>query len=343
MSGAFIDAVWSDPSEPSARAGPYVSTRSAADGTFTMHVPGTGITFIRARGPNVASEQRDIRIGEGDVRDVTLLLDAPGEPGTMEGRVLLEGRPMAGVRVVLRPNEFRNAAIASELTGVDGIYRVAPGWSGIEEIDIDASAIGMGKIRRWAKFAVRAGRAESDVEMPRPWSIAGRVTRGAAGVAGARVAARATLGTRESDISVAIAEPSGTFRIVGLFDRRPSVTLQVTAPDGDSSIHSEPFGVEDWNLSGVTIEMSASGRIRGRVLDAVGRPIVGARVHARNVVVSTSDGRFDVFADPGRARVAVSCQGYVDHLTAWLEVPVGDRGVEVDVVLEPRPTGAEPR
>ena len=304
------------------------STTSDADGAFELEIVGPRGLAVDAEGiAIVGSAYVDVR--DRDVDGVVLELGPPGARGVVEGRVLLDDRPVAGVRIVLPATVMRTEPVASAPTGADGIYRCEPVFEADSEVEIDATAIGLGTCRAPASFVVRDGRAVHDVVLPPRWILYGTVVRGGVALEGAVVRARSG-GSVSTSVS---SDASGAFRVVGMFGRREFGSVDATAPDGGDGMAYLPSGDGGSETKGIVIKVASIGHVRGRVVTPSGRPVEGAEVQGGRETRTDAAGRFDLLTSPGRRPVFAFADGFLPSSVWWVDVPAGAAGVVQDVVI----------
>jgi len=304
-------------------------TKSDAHGAFELEVVGPRGLDLEAVGIGENRSSVDVVVEDRDVDGIVLALDPPGARGLLEGRVLVDDRPVAGVRVALPVTGLRTERVSSAPTGADGIFRCEPAFETDRAVDVDATAIGLGTCRVPVTVGLLDGRASCDLALPSRWTISGSVVRRGTAVAGAKVCVESL----PNDATRATTDESVRFRLEGVFERGRRYVVWATAPDGGEG-RAPPAPVEDDpETKGVVIEVAPIGHVRGRVLAGSGRPVEGAEVWLGTSTRTDASGRFDLRASPGRHKVLAMAPGFLPTDPVEVEVPEGEAGATCDLSL----------
>ena len=212
-----------------------------------------------------------------------------------------DGKPLAGFRVyVTWSRSDRSKGEAFSASGADGRYELScPDFRSWGELNVEAppgnphrlSAVEPEPTARELAAGVRS-RSEIDLILrPAVSEVAGDVASAAGPVAGARVALQAVHNSERAVDDLAgsrrwetTTDARGAFRFASLLPGEYCIET-VVPPAGLNLVPiapytSHPFTVADIPGNPVRIRLAAGGRITGRVLDAGGKPVSGARVTA---------------------------------------------------------------
>jgi hypothetical protein len=330
---------------------------SDAAGEFTFRAP-EGAT-LEARHPGYAPARADLDFAATVSRRLTLTLEAwaPGEEERQEagiaGRVDLPGgQPAGGALVIATAWDAGDGPPRQATAAADGRFALPPLPAG--RYRVVATRPGSAPVER----DVRAGATDLVLRLAEGGRVAGRVRDRSTGqpVAPFTVAVRAR-GRRFPLRTLAVVDPSGryevadlppgrAFVVVAAPGRAPSAEQEVTVPEP-----GQPPAVADF-------ELSAGGRLHGRVVDArTGAPVAGAAVELEGQVelgpsllpvraagVSGPDGRFELSGVPERpASLRAQAPGHHARLIAGFEVREGEARGPVLVELTPLEPGEEPK
>jgi len=310
--------------------------RTGADGRFVLGRVAPGTREIRAFAPEHGAASAVVEVPADGARvEVTIVLAAGG---AVEGRVETGGRPGV-VSVTSAPGQVSRLADV----GTDGTYRVAGLRPGTYAVLLSVEGPdGFAPDFSTLKLAtVRAGETV-------------RCDLGAAGARGARVAGPVRIG----------GEPLGEGQVMAFAAKRPDETFRMSglSTDGRYTLEDVAPGSHVIYVVGVghrLLEVPAGARevrldidfpalaIRGRVVDASGRPIAGVEVEAVRADLAGDpdlstltanaetgpDGEFELVGlDSGEYRGEAAKEGFV--AASFGPVAAGDPG-PLRLVLRP--------
>ncbi len=260
------------------------------------------------------------------------------ETGAVEGRVTAAGAPVAGARVEL----LADGPVEPVLSDGSGAFR----FQGVPAaLALRLSAAAPGRLTgRSAPFDLAPGgkAASVDILLPRGGTIRGRITGpGGAPVAGAKVRvgswsfsggsspSAADLGRRVE----AITDGAGEYVLAGL--PAATATLRVEAA-GFAPKGSGRVAVTEGGVAAVDMALEAARAIAGRVVDAEGRPVAGARVSVAGkggagTAVSGADGSFRVEGLGAGPCVVRGSRDGTPPMRGEAKAEAGDTGVEVRI------------
>lgn len=320
---------------------------STADGRFTVPVAGSAAVEVRAAAPGFERQRLKLEVAEWPRAGDGLLL--PLTPrGVVAGTVLdPAGRPVPGVTVLARQGWQREADWSWD-----------PGDEAVAVVEVDADGrFRIDDLPAHGKLWLRAEAADRPVvEVERPVGDTGvRLVLGLGGalrarvrtadggiVAGASAQLFATTsgndpvvyedGVRLGGLPVALAE-DGALRL----ERAPAGTheLVVEVPGHQRLTVPGIEVVEGVETDLGTLELRPEALLAGRVVDAEGRPIAGARLEVGQHVVGPtytrgSSGRQVEADEEGRFRIG----GLGDDLPLTLNVRAdGYLGIVLDLQL----------
>jgi hypothetical protein len=319
-------------------------TFSADDGTFALVAMPARVRLSVAR-PDAPAEialRVEIEIPAGGHRDVELVLPERREPVALR---VLDDRGYPLERVEVRAHSLDpEVSVVRTLFTDDAGEAILPGARGLG-LRVLARRRGQAPLVRELDSAP----AEITLTLERALRVRGEVreARGGAPLAGVEVRLVAAFGER-----LARTGPDGGFELddLGPALARLLVTRSGYAPD-ERLVRVEGEGTRVHDVG--RIALAAAGVVTGRVVDAAGKPVVGARV-ARGrvpthlplgplpagVVATDADGRF-VLADvpAGPAVLEAFKPGVARAASAPLEVRAGEETGDVRIALG---TDAEP-
>ncbi len=296
------------------RSSAWSTTRSAADGSFTLQSVAPGTYRLSARHATAgAAELPEVQVADGPVALPDLVLQPDTETAAVAGRLLgLAARDLRWARVLARrvapAGGAPEAGVAPEGTqamrGVDadGTYQLAGLLPGTWELEAHAGA------RRPVRREVRLIAGETaavDLPFTAGATLAGRVLLDGQPAGGLSLALDPDGGaTRSGD--------DGTFALRDL--PAGAYTLQVTVHPG--GVWTQAVQVrEDQAGAEREIEVQVpAGVLAGRVHSAAG-PVAGALVSAEGQeglgphAVTGEDGTFRLRLLPGSYRVRVRAGG----------------------------------
>lgn len=283
-------------------------TESDAEGRFGLQAPGEGQAAI-------------LKVG-GRTRPALHVQAWPGVPllvvlsrgGAVAGRVVdREGRGIPA-QVLARGGDWAEEVRA----GPDGSFRFTSAPAGL--IDLLARPDPeTGAVSAQSETIVQRGRdSQVRIECPPGQTLRGRVeTAGGKPASGAELLVWPEIGSAQ-DARRATCGPDGAFRITGL---RPGELLLCARAPGESAGESAgpipvlvPLGADPDPLE---VRLQPNAKPIGRVVDAAGRPLAGARLSLRAPgaeLAATSDAGGDFSFPPtpaGDYRIVVQKPGYV--------------------------------
>jgi protocatechuate 3,4-dioxygenase beta subunit len=343
-----------------------VSAVTDADGRFALpHVSPGPIVLFSARAPGY--EAAGFTLNDGGGRAVlagaTLVVDWALKPGgSVAGRIAAEdGRPVPYATVAVVDPRRRWEGEETALTGADGRYSIGGLRAATYELRVAAAGYAPLTEDDAAKVVVPPDLAAvtKDVVLARGAAVTGAVkTPEGRPLPGARVEVAANGGgavrNRVRDLE-GVTDAAGAYRIPGV---PPHVEVVVVAThDQYVRTVSGPLRLSPGAEARADLVMREGAKVPGRVTDARGRPVEGARVRwghvdadregrlrdafradevlGPRVLRADADGRFLIDRlEPGRTLVKVEHEGYADWYRK--DLVVGDEGVQaaLGVVLE---------
>lgn len=332
----------------------YVPERDAGAGRGPGHAP-SGRPGVPAPAPapadaaRIQGQVRDLLTGQG-VAGVTVAFVAAGT----STEITAESDAQGGYALALAPGSYRARAVGQEVVALDA--------AAIASSEDDAGRPGAGASTRdftrdLAREMVVAPRAEVrgfDIYVVRLARVHGRVVDGnGEPIADALVRHRTRLLDRVIDsrhtapTGEAWSAEDGVFAVLVPPGR---VTLLASAPGRTPSSTRIHWVAPGAALHGVEIVMDQGADVAGRVVDAAGKAVAGARVVGHVEVdgapadeigaVTDRDGRFLLRAvPPGRLMLQADAAGHAPSPAVAVTV-AGEPGRREDVVL--RLTGPAP-
>ncbi|MFN0057407.1 MAG: carboxypeptidase regulatory-like domain-containing protein [Planctomycetota bacterium] len=325
-------------------------TTSASDGAYSFTgIPAFSYSMHAAALP-WASVEKTVSIPDVAIFDVAL------EPGAMlSGVVLADGGPVVGAEVRLSDEELGRgmqrflSAQPRALTDANGRFSFAGLRPGLFRLQASAAGFTPAQLESVETIAEVPQSVEVLLDPSDP--ITGRVTD-RDGKPIAEVEVRAMPSNRRDSLLRNIGMAEG---LMTSTDRRGEFTLD-RLPAGDYTLnfsHAEyaPFALEYAASAGpVAVVLNAGNVVSGRVVDAVGEPIAGARVNARAAdrggragmrgftarldsagATTTTDGLFTLRGlEAGDHRLSIRARGY-----AALQESIVAPGELGDLALEP--------
>jgi protocatechuate 3,4-dioxygenase beta subunit len=308
---------------------------TGADGAFLLQDVEDGEYRLLVSKEGYASGESDpLKVAGAPLLGLEVRLQGGG---AVTGRVLgLE--PEALPRVEVRAFRLRGTGYQSKESRVDyeGRYRLPALAAG--EWQVRAELPGSGR-QAEGRVTLEPGAAEAvlDLDFGTGFTLAGRVTRGRAPVAGAVVD---VAGKDVADHGSADTDREGSFRITGL----DPGTYEVSVHAGSAQLRQEVALQGDREVA-LELEVAA---VAGRVVETTGRaPVAGAAVSLQPAVAgeqwwldastvnTDSQGRFRLAeVGEGRWRLRVEREGY-GAADRELEVRGGIDVEELEIALEP--------
>ena len=336
-------------------AGQIPRTRSDDDGEYVLYDVPAGTYYLVGSAPGfpeLAVPGIEIEPGEAPVDLGTLVL-TPGV--TLSGRVVdSERHPQPGAQLSLRRADGaelvmrrdRSSWFANTKAGAAGSYHFA-GLPAPSRLVVLATAEGF---LPWQEEVVLDGEGlELEVELSRGSHLRGWVVASdGTAVGGAWLSAEAVrqewdeaVTGRAADLGLGLrrvkTDPEGVFDLGPL----PEGRYRVQALDGTSAA-SIPQVVDLGadGLDGLVVELGSAGQLSGRVLDAEGRPVAGARIagwleggfgrhlsNHREIEPTDGAGRFEVpEVAPGFYQVRAFHSSYGKGKASRVEVGEGQAG-----------------
>ena len=282
---------------------PFLTATSGADGTFALpgFPPGLPLTY-RVTTPGYADMEGSATAGQADLQ-LSLAPEA-----VLEGRVLFDGRPAAGVWVMsYRREEFSDIHRISAITGADGTYRLDHLAAGESSVIADRGDLPAGAVAPLArKYELQSGDhlTGQDILFTRAAVLSGKLTEAASGkpasnqyltayfsLASAEAAPNAAgpVGSEESVRTLqATTDATGVYQLK-VPAGRYRLSLSVARPPRDSwtlSPASRPVEVtEGGHQTGLDFVLAVPPQLHGRVLLSDGRPAAGVTVFTNQLYV----------------------------------------------------------
>ena len=298
---------------------------------------GTGQLFVSAEG-HAGIQQSDIGIVPGGHEHRTVVL---GKPLVIDGRVLDQEteRPIEGARMTLRfPGMPWIEELGSIASDADGRFETAVPLPVGQSMDIGVEADGYATSRAWYQ-ATDAGDGRMSLEL--------KLVGGSGKIRGEVLDDR---GNPQTGVKVTYMTgrydqeaPETTTAADGSFvlpptpwSTRPGSQVQVVAiaEGGGVGVAYARLPKAEERATPITIRLSGTGSVRGRVLDPAGEPIPGALV---NLVVDWTETMKRAQRRPGQAQVWQVLRIAQDPRYSRLDVVTNDEG---RFVLEAVPLGA---
>lgn len=335
---------------------------SGPDGTFSFVAPDGAV--LEARHPDHAPGRAQVDFAARVSRKVTVVLGARAddEPGrsSVSGRVLAAGAPVEGALVTARRQRGRGPGSAEEeaqgqaLSAADGAFSVPELQGGPWLLTATHAGHAPGRA-----VGVRAGATGVLLELSPGGAVSGTVRERGTG----RPVAPFTVGVRRASgfgrrfppRSVTVVDAAGHFEIDGL-DPGASL-LQVSAPGHAPSAELEVLVPEPPGVARVDVELSAGGRLTGRVVErGTLRPLPGARLAVEGEDAPAAllgawagsmtgpEGRFELAGLPSRPlSIFVAAEGHHGRILSGVQVPDGGEAGPLTVELGPVTEGEDPR
>ena len=282
-------------------AAPAVLT--ADDGTFVFPYAPAGESHVGARvsGAEVSAGTVKLQAGERRMIDMTLA----ARTGRISGRVLADGRPVAGALVeVMRQHERHSrgssnqpqSRVAPVLTADDGTFLV----TGLADLmhEVRVQRPGGGEAQR----VVEAG-TDVVLNIEAPGTISGTV----------RVRNR----EMEDDVLVSLRDEATGYERMDWFRGSGGAWRFPAVPPGEYTLHTSVHGesVErtvtlraGGTIAGVELEAAPNVVVRGTIIDEAGAPIAGLEVQIADEGRRFTDkaGRFEFErVSPGRTTLRI--------------------------------------
>ncbi len=345
-----------------------VSTVTDAEGRYALaHVaPGPVLLLsVKAVGYEAYGAGADAFAGRRVAAGETLVFDvALQRGGTVSGRLTAaDGRAVPYATVALVDPRRRWEGEEAALTDAQGRYRVVGLHAAAYELRVTAP--GYAPLTEEADLAVTVppdlAPVTRDIVLSAGAALVGKVrTPDGALVGGASVEVSAAgppeLRARVRDL-VAVTDPAGGFRLLGV---PPGIDLIVSASHDDWVRGTlGPLRLLPGREQEVALALRVGGTLPGRVVDAAGRPVEGARVRwghvgpenedrvapgdafradevlGPRVVRSDADGRFALDRlEPGRLLLKVEREGFAPWYRRDLVVSGEGPQPAVTVALE---------
>ncbi len=330
VAGTVIDAETRSPLPDALVWSPRATTeiaRSDSAGRFRLAtIPGAGLSHIQAAAPGHFPEHVQVTSSQ-DFEPVIALRPAAGATGDV---VDASGEPVAGAELKARflpdsPASFRRVDEADTRTGEDGRFRFTDLTPGIP-LEVKAMAKGYAPATLSVDpLAPRETRSGLRLVVTRGTSLSGRVLGSGEPVAGAKVAVvprpsgSSPMAILARGMDMDSEELTETTDGAGAFELRnmtPGAYRLAISASGHATLIVPGVKVEPGGVDLGALELEPGVEITGRVVDADGRPVAGAEVHATSqesqliairrridnedtAAVSGADGRFVV---PDRRR-----------------------------------------
>jgi hypothetical protein len=305
----------------------------AAQGRPRVHAPASA----PADAARIQGQVRDLLTGEG-VAGVTVAF----VPAGTSTEITAESDAQGGYALALAPGRYRARAVGQEVVALDAAA-IAPGTGD----DDDDARLSDDTATREILVAARSGVGGLDIYVVRLARVHGRVVDGNGEPVGeALVRHRTSLLDRAIDsrhtapTGEAWSGADGAFAVLVPPGR---VTLLASAPGRTPSSTRILWVAPGAELRGVEIVMDQGADVPGRVVDAAGKGVAGARVVGRVEIdgapageigaVSSGDGRFLLGAvPPGRLVLQAEAAGYAPSPAVVVTVS-GEPGRREDVVI----------
>lgn len=262
--------------------------RSDAAGRFRLAtIHHAGVSHLQASAPGHFPERLQVSSGQ-DFEPVLALRPAAEATGEV---VNAGGEPVAGADLVARvlPGSqagFRHVDEAHTISGEDGRFRFTSLTPGLP-LQVEALAAGYAPVTLdLDSLAPRESRGGLRLVVTRGASLVGRVFGAGEPVAGAELAIlgqpagstpMAILARMEHDKRTETTDGEGAFEVHNLAPG--AYRLEISAP-GHATLVVPGVQVEAGGADLGTLELEPGVEITGTVVDAAGRPVAGAEVHA---------------------------------------------------------------
>ncbi len=281
-----------------------------------------------------ASASADVRAGEETVCDVYVPRGV-----RLDGRVVDDGGPVAGVRVI----PWRGWSEFGGETVSDGDGRFAV--EGLDREDVRLLLVPPGRPPAQVPCPVPPGadRVEREFRLGAPWTVTGRVVGPDGPVAGARVRAPAhgSLGSVEGgpdDPSTTSTDAAGAFVLRGAHALRGGRVL--ASAEGLGAVASPDLEVAPGETRAIgDLILRRPDPVALRLVDGDGVPargvvVTGSPALAPTTVLTGEDGLARFEGPPGPAWFQAGGGGYLGKRIGPVEIVAGGLAEPVDVALE---------
>ncbi|MDQ7780066.1 MAG: carboxypeptidase-like regulatory domain-containing protein [Planctomycetota bacterium] len=322
-------------------------TMTDTDGRFRIDGLHGCASQVTARAKGYASAvQSWVKTGRTDL----VLRLAPG--ATLFGKVTRrsDGSPVAGAEVKVtgdaagpRGERLYGRRVSETVkTGEDGYYLFDDVHAGPTAVVVRADAAGLA----WEEAAIElaeSGRKELNFSLADGGAVSGLVSDASTGapIAGVRVVVEREDRSHKTDTAT---DESGSYRFVGIIAGQVLINTDAQGYlDGPSPGRHRKVTIVAGKETTVNFALKRDAEVSGCVTDEDGVPVADAGVTiwgdtgterwgSRRQTDREGEYRFDDLA-PGRARVTVRHQRYVEKTSQEIELHEGEHVARVDLVL----------
>jgi RNA polymerase sigma factor (sigma-70 family) len=300
-------------------AAPRAGTEHAAtvhavtdtDGKFNFSGIAAGRLRIQAFARGAASSMSTIDVAVGGSKDVTLTVS---ERGILRGRVLFNGKPLAGVSVFDRAELPTYLARSLVMTPINEAVSQDDGTFVLDDLPVGSVSLGTSpyRLRKPSTVQIAAGEQSLDLEVEKMGALSGTVRRNGTPVAHVWVRASGTMWTHTRTTET---DEAGRYSLEDL--ETDDYLLTASSPEAAAfNTLDKRIRIELGASSQVDIDLRYAARISGVVVDANGSPVAGAFVKFQSTTtddqsqcISDVSGRFRCGSMTGDASYRVEVSG----------------------------------
>ena len=300
---------------------------SSTDGRFNVSGVAAGRLRIQAFARGAASSMSTIDVAVGGSKDVTLTVS---ERGILRGRVLFNGKPLAGVSVFDRAELPTYQVRSLVMTSINEAVSQDDGSFVLDDLLVGSVSLGTSpyRLRKPSTVQVAPGEQSLDLEVEKMGALSGTVRRNGSPVAHAWVRASGTMWTHTRTTET---DEAGHYSLEDL--ETDDYLLTASSPEAAAfNTLDKRIRIELGASSHLDIDLRYAARISGFVVDANGSPVAGAFVKFQSTTsddqsrcISDVSGRFRCGSMTGDAtyRVDVSGSEASPKPFAFVGVPPG--------------------